>query len=125
MNQPSQSRYPLTAFGATGCPECGKRPTVDKDHAPGCPRAPGHPSAQSERTSSALSELAAMGSDICTLLAAVQAGATLVLTGPDPLGSSQRFGATIESATGARYVHGTDRELSRLLSDLAKQWGTR
>lgn len=81
-------------------------------------------SEQQQRTSSALAELAAMGSDVCALLAAVQGGATLVISGPDPLGSrtSPRFGATIQSATGAREAHATGSDLPRLLSDLAKSW---
>jgi hypothetical protein len=80
--------------------------------------------AQRRRISAALNELAGMGSDICTLLEGIQGGATLVITGPDPLGRSDvpRFGASIESATGAREAHAMGSDLPRLLSDLAASW---
>lgn len=79
---------------------------------------------QSTRITAALSELAGMGSDICSLLHAVQGGATLVLAGPDPLGNihAPRFGATLESATGARHASVYGSDLPRLLSDLVANW---
>jgi len=85
-----------------------------------------HGEAKSRRIIEALSELAGMGSDFCALLAAVQGGATLVITGPDPLGRNDvpRFGASLESTSGAIEAHAMGSELPRLLSDLAKSWAS-
>lgn len=78
------------------------------------------------RTAAALAELAGIGSDVCALLHAVQGGATLVITGPDPIGrtGAPKFGASLESATGAREAHAMGDDLPRLLSDLVKCWGS-
>lgn len=72
----------------------------------------------------ALGELAAMGSDVASLLAAVDAGATLVMTGPDPLGSTAapRFAGSIESNGGAREAHATGAALLEMVAGLATAW---
>jgi hypothetical protein len=75
--------------------------------------------------SHALGELAVMGSDVATLFAAVDAGATFVITGPDPLRSDRkipRFGATLESHTGSREANASGDSLVAVIADIAAQW---
>lgn len=100
------------------CSQCGRLPPLHAKHCPTITLA------EVSRTAAALSELAGIGSDVCTLLAAVQEGATLVLTGPgshDRRGAP-RFGASLESADGAREAHAMGDDLPRLLGDLVKCW---
>lgn len=109
------------------------RAPVDREHAPGCqsPVTTEHelrahrlataqmrtePSPRAQRISSALDELAAFGSDVCTLLNAVNKGATLQL-GP----------STTVGSIGGRLVHGSRKlnatgDIRTVLADLAAGW---
>lgn len=58
-----------------------------------------------------------------TILLAVSAGATFVLTGPDLLHNSRtRYGAALESGTGSRYVDAHGETLAGVLAQIATQW---
>jgi hypothetical protein len=74
--------------------------------------------------SHALGELAVMGSDVATVFAAVDSGATFVITGPDPLMSTRapRFGATLESHSAAREANASGESLIQVLAEIARQW---
>lgn len=85
---------------------------------------PVHDVDPSERYRVALNVLATFGSEVATLLAAVDGGATLVVTGPDPLGNSNspRIGASIDSITGARHADAYGASLVEVLGELANKW---
>jgi len=72
----------------------------------------------------ALNELAVVGSHVCQLFAIVSAGATLVVTGPDPLGpfGSPRFGCSLESTTGARHADAYGSTLAVVFDQLLTEW---
>lgn len=73
----------------------------------------------------ALNELAAVGSHLAHLFSIVSAGATLVVTGPDPLGpvGSPRFGCSLESTTGTRHADAYGSTLAVVFDQLLTEWG--
>jgi hypothetical protein len=118
MNDSKTVRDRLRDNSPPRCSQCGREPPL---HAKDCPRI-----VTLSRTSAALSELASVGSDVCALLAAVQGGATLVITGPDSHARKgvPHFGASLESSDGAREAHAMGNDLPRLLRDLAQSWAS-
>lgn len=61
---------------------------------------------------------------VAIILEAVNAGATLVLTGPGSLvdPSYRGFGATLESETGARNANAEGKTLGPVLVEIAAKW---
>lgn len=63
---------------------------------------------------------------VSSLFDAVNAGATLVLTGPDVVrfdsAKKQSFGASLDSTTGARYQDAYGPHLGPVLAELARKW---
>lgn len=80
-------------------------------------------SAQAKRISSALDELAAMGSSICTLLAAVDKGASINI---GPVGDAEgTISAAMYQNTGPRPRYETARaaKVADVVAQLADKWG--
>jgi hypothetical protein len=63
--------------------------------------------------------------DVAPVLDIVAEGATLVLSGPDPLApaGSTPFAATLESATGARCANAYGASIKDVFEQLLAQWG--
>ena len=61
---------------------------------------------------------------LAKMLEAVRNGATFVLTGPDPFGpkNAPRFGASIESTSGARHADAYGENPSVVFEQLVAEW---
>ena len=114
--QASLARYPLAAFGAAGCPQCGNRSSVDRDHADDCKRRPSPPFR--------LEMHGAEGDAVACIFDAIRNGGTLVLTGPNSVvsPSDRQFGATLEDASGQRDANAVGNELGDVLVGLVRSW---
>jgi hypothetical protein len=61
---------------------------------------------------------------LAKVLEAVRNGATFVLTGPDPFGpkNAPRFGASIESTSGARHADAYGEDAAVVFEQLVAEW---
>lgn len=103
--------------------------TADDECRDGCTLPRGHNGrCSNDPISSALDDLAGFGSDVATLLAAVDGGGHLQLDGPSLLcvrGPQNPFVGYLESNSGARNAAATGQTLAAVVRELAQKWSNK